>query len=173
MAEAVEDLGDWNLKAIGNQTNTLGRRSSLARPDIDPDVVMVTPGGEEQGARVGALRDRETQKLAIKPLRRRKVGNVQVDMPDVGLRQWFGDRGFVRDRGEQRIEIQSPGHHRNLAVAPGPLGSRQIRIKFNAIAVRITEIDRFADAMIGGSGYRIAADRPGADMPGPRPRRPE
>ena len=121
MAKAVEDFGDRNLKAIGNQSDTVGRGNSVARPDVDSNMVMVTAGSEEQGPGVRALRDRQTQELTVESFRHLEIGDVKVDMPNVGFGWWFHRCGFVCRLCEQIVQIQRFGHHCNLTVTPGPL----------------------------------------------------
>src|SRR2546426_7417322 len=42
-----------------------------------------------------------------------------------------------------------------MTVAPDPLRTRTVHIKLHAVSVRITEINRFTHAMVGGAGNWI------------------
>src|SRR6516164_1975259 len=52
MPQAIEDFGDWNLEAIRNQSHTVGWCGRFARPDVGPNMVVITAGGKEQRPRV-------------------------------------------------------------------------------------------------------------------------
>ena len=84
-------------------------------------MVMITAGSEEQRSGVRPLNNSQTQKLTVESFRHREVGDLKVDMTDLGPGWWFHRRGFVCRLCEQVVEIQRFAHHCNLTVTPGPL----------------------------------------------------
>src|SRR6266540_3208845 len=60
------------------------RRRTLARPGVEPDVMVVAAGGDEEGARVSADRDVEAERAGVEGLGGRQGADVQVDVADAG-----------------------------------------------------------------------------------------
>src|SRR5579859_2725002 len=118
-------------------------------------MVMVSAGGKEQGARVRALRHSQAQEFTVESFCGSKVRNVEMDVAQ------FRGRGkscrrLGRKCGKQVVEIQRRSYHRNLVIVPLPLSTGTIRIKLDAISIRIVEVNRFTHSVIGRPRDRIA-----------------
>lgn len=63
-----------------------------------------------------------------------------------------GERGRGIKFGEQAVEVEPIGDHGDAAVwRAWPLVDGAIAVEFDAVAVRIAEIERLADAVVGGT----------------------
>ncbi len=125
-----------------------GRRSnSVPAPDVEAQVVVVTPGGDKRRGGQQCLH-LEPDQIAIEAQSLRDVAYVQVQVPDA---QAVADRSlqaFFEHRDEPlRVQRSRP------AVIPEvrrPLVARTVGGELDAVTVGISQIDRFMGAVVGG-----------------------
>src|SRR5437660_1680773 len=86
-SETIKDFRLWNFQTIRDQSAAVARWRLIAGPGVDGQVVMVTPGGKEQRARIRTLRHSQAEKFVVEPLGGSQVGHMQVNMAEVSLRR--------------------------------------------------------------------------------------
>ena len=129
-----------------------GRRRSLAGPRVDADVVVVAAGGEEQRAGVAADGDLEAERAGVEVLGRGELGDVEVDVPDPrshGHPVRLGVCGL--QLAEDAVEVERQGVHLQLAVGVAPLLARAVPVDLDPVALRVAEVERLADQVVGGA----------------------
>src|SRR5882724_6719720 len=93
----------------------------------------------------------EAQYLVIEPLRIGEIANTQVHVTEFGAdRSKWGVHSLVTifNLREEAVEINWIEGHLNLSIDPCPLRAGPIPIEFQAIGIRIVEIERLTDEVI-------------------------
>jgi hypothetical protein len=88
-AQGFGQLGpSWIQDGDMVKAGRAGRRrlTTGAFPSIEPDVMVVTTGGQERCLRAESLRDLETKHIAIEYERAFQIGYLQMNVPDADLR---------------------------------------------------------------------------------------
>ena len=80
-----------------------GRLAALAVPGVEADVMVIPPGGQENGTAAIALRDLKAEDAGIEGKRTVQVGHLEVDMADPGGGRGDVGHGLSLDRGETDI----------------------------------------------------------------------
>ena len=82
------------------------------------------------------------------------------------------DRGGASELREQIVEVERKRGHLQHAVLLRPLAARPIVVELDAVAVRVGEVERLADQMVGGAVEAGAglgeADERLSELPGGR-----
>src|SRR5258708_19953956 len=91
-------------------------------------------------------------------LRAVKVGEVEVHVPEGSV---AGELllGLVRN-SQQPFEIQVVGADVQPAAWVLPFTARAVRIDLDAVSLRVVEVKRLADEVVGGAGERPALLHP-------------
>src|SRR5262245_24907122 len=126
------------------------RRRADAGPRVETDVMMVAARRDEQRARAIALHQIESQHIGIEPLSLVQVRHVQMHVPDDGAAGEAGACPASRVR-QQPLQIEWIRAHAQVVANEWPLDARSIAIDLDAVAVRIGEVDRLADAVVRGA----------------------
>jgi len=139
------------------------RRRANASPCVEPDVMVISARRHEQSARSVTLHQIEAEHVDVEPPRVVEARDLQVNVADrgAGSQAVFRGPGSV---GQQAIDVERLGHHLEAAATERPLAARPVSIDLDAVAVDVGEVQRFADAMIGGALH----DRVGFDEPSKR-----
>src|SRR6476469_1292684 len=99
--------------------------------------MVVAAGRHEQGARIAAHRDGESQRAGVEALSGRQVSDVQVDVADAGTRWHRGGGVLPAELAEQAVEVERECVHLELAVADGPLLARAVAVELDPVPLRI------------------------------------
>ena len=116
--------------------------------------MMVAVGREKYRAGIGAGRDREPELGRGEFLSDREIGDAEVDVPERGGGRQAG-RARIGRGGEQLGNVERAGEHHKFTVALRPSVARAVRVDLEAVAIRIGEIDRGADAVVGQALDRV------------------
>ena len=133
-----------------------GGAGALPGPDVDADVVVVAPRGEEQGTRIAAHGDVEPQHTGIELLRGGEVRDLQVDVSDPRPGGSMG-RLALALLGEQGVEVERQRRHLDLSVDATPFLARAVAVYLDPVALRVGEVEGLADEVVGGSGERATS----------------
>lgn len=118
--------------------------------------MVVAAGGEER--RGGQLRlFLEAERVAVERRGAGHVGDLQVHVPDAGVRRDRGG-GLVERLREQVLEVERQGGHVQAVAVAGalPALARSVGVELDAEAVGVAEIQRLGDAVVGGALERPA-----------------
>ena len=78
-----------------------------------------------------------------------------------------GDSPGAGRLGQERLHVERPRHHRDLAVRVArPFLAWAVAVELDAVSVRVAQVERLADAVVGGTveldpGRRQPAQRVG------------
>ena len=143
------------------------RRRADARPGVQPEVMVVAAGGDEDRARAEALRQLEAEHADIELLRFLELATRRCTWPIVVP---LASAPLSPSRsGSARTPSKSSGSApiRSWPRVVGPLLARAIAVDLDAVAVGIGEIQRFADAVIGRALQHRPRSRPGGGASAP------
>src|SRR6185295_11628210 len=90
----------------------------------------------------------EPKPLVVEPLRFVEIAHIEVHMTDCRARRRAGPR-LTSSRGDDAVDVERFGGHRQLAVGFAPRGARTVGVNLDPETVWIGEVQRFADEMIG------------------------
>ena len=133
---------------------------AAALPRVQADVVVVAAGGQEGGRRELRLLV-EAERVAVEGGRAGHVGDLQMHMTDAGL-------GRASRRGARPWDCASRSSTSNGSVTmftpwpsggPLPLRARPVRVDLDAQSVRIAQVQRLGDAVVGRAVDRPAGAR--------------
>src|SRR5438093_1626898 len=65
VSETIKNFRLRNFQPIRDQSDAVARWRLIAGPGVDGQVVMVSPGGKEQRARIRTLRHSQADKFAV------------------------------------------------------------------------------------------------------------
>ena len=152
LADRVErrGVGDDDFEPL-DAAAPAGRGASGV-PTVQADVMVVLAGGDERRAGVTLVADAHTERVDVEIPRPGHVGGFEVDVAEVGA----GGRALVAGGvvGE-RTEVQRERVHRHPAVVgPRPLLARAVAVDLDAVALRVAEVQRLADEVVGRAGER-------------------
>ena len=143
-----------------------GRRAG-AVPGVEPDVVVVAAGGHEQRARIAPDRDVEAEHAVVEGLGLGDVGHLEVDVPDSCARRRLRlELGCVAKLVDQTVEVERQGCHLQAVTRTRPLLTRAVAVDLDPVPIRVRQIERLADQVVGGAVERPA----GLGQPGQRER---
>ena len=132
---------------------------AVAVPDIGADVVVIAARRHE-GRAAAPPRQIETERAAIELLGLFDVADAQMDVADAqALRRRRIGRGRRIDLAQDRLDVELLGRHHDQAVLALPALARPVVVDLDAVALGIVEIERLADAVVGGAGDRHAVAR--------------
>jgi len=124
-------------------------RSPDARPGVQADVMVVAAGRREQRSGVPPHGHVETQRVDPEGLGHREVGDLQVHVAEHGA---LGHLRLVRipsGLGEQALEVERQRRHLELAARVGPLLARAVAVQLDPVPLRVGEVQRLADEVVG------------------------
>jgi hypothetical protein len=128
-----------------------GGRDARAAPDVDRDVVVVAVGGQERG-RGHARHHVEAERVAVELEPALDVADVQVQVADDHARIGGGDDRLAGDEVEQPVQVERLGAAVPAGVGEvGPDLARPVGGELDLVAVRVGEVDRLGDAVVGGA----------------------
>src|SRR5690606_10713838 len=129
--------------------------STGALPGIGCNMVVIAPGGHEDGPVSIGLNGFEAEFIVPEGFGLLRIANAQMHMAhDRILRGKSPFSAFLLDDIEQIADIKRIGAHGHAITIPLPLVMRTVGIDFDAIALGIGQIDGFAHLVV-----RRAADR--------------
>ena len=110
---------------------------------------MVIAAGAEESGPLPGCNDVEAKDAMVELDRFLHVGNLQVHMAGAGARRERVRRVRLALRfPKQVLQVQGVGCHPDSAVIPPPLVTRPVAVDFDPIAVRVGEIQGFADQVV-------------------------
>src|SRR5262245_30808260 len=113
-------------------------------------MMVVAAGRDEEGTRVAADRDIEAERAGVEGLGGAQIADVQVDVADPGAGWHAGVRILAAELIENAVEVERQGVHLEDAVAYRPLLTRAVAIELDSVALRVAQIERLADQVVGG-----------------------
>ncbi len=142
-----------------------GRRGRPGRaPGVQPDVVVVAAGRDEERAGVPAHRRLEAEDARPEGLGLGDVAHLQVHVPHRrSLRHALvGRAGHLP---EDPLDVEGKGGHSQLAVVVGPLVAGAVAVDLDAVALGVVQVEGLAHEVVGGAGegrtrVEDAAERP-------------
>ena len=144
-------------------------RGAGTLPRVRPQVVVVAAGSEERCLRPELSHQCEAEYVSVERDRLRNRGDFQMDMPHHGCRRQLakGLRGRV-EFAEDVLDVERKGRHPRADLSFPDL-SRAVPVNLDAVPVRVAQVERFADEMIGCPDERNAILRrmvdPAREMP--------
>ena len=139
-------------------------------PGVEAEVVVVAAGRDEQGARIAADRHVEAEHVAVERLglaRARRPGDgrgrssVPAGRPRAVRVPRRSSSAEQRRRGRAASSPSGAGPSRSR-----PLGARPVAVDLDPVAVRVGQVQRLADQVVGRAVERPA----GLGQPGQRQR---
>ena len=123
-------------------------------------MMVVAARREEQRPRIVPHGHFEAQGAAVEAVCLGEVGHLEVDVAQPGVRRHAVGTGRDRLRlACQRVEVQRQRRHPHPSVGVPPL-ARAITVDLDAVSLRVAEVERLADQVVG----RAAQPPPGADQ---------
>lgn len=133
------------------------RLSARALPRVEPDVMMITAGREENRAVSVTLRDLESKHVAIERERPLQVAHLQVHVPNAGFRVNRVAHGFcVQPKDEHRLHKRQNDSEVLKRVIPSPFERSRKIVGKHACSVARLHGQRFFRAMNSKLGLGIA-----------------
>jgi hypothetical protein len=136
------------------------RRRRVQAPRCSSPAMVVAAGREEERAGKAPGRFVEAEGPVVEGRREIEVADVQMHVTDYRTRRHAIPR-TIRPGLDQALEVERIDSHQDFAIARLPGTSRAVRVHFDTETIRIRQIQRFADEMIGRSRTRTNAKQMG------------
>jgi hypothetical protein len=119
--------------------------------------MVIAAGGDEQGARISADHHLEAEHAAVEGLGLGQLGDLEVGVTDAGAVRRDGlTLGLFAELAQEVAQVQRQGGHLQLAVLYPPVVVGAVAVDLDSVAVRVRQIQRLADQVVGGSVQRPA-----------------
>ena len=115
-------------------------------------MVVVAARRDEERAGVAADGDVEAERARPEALGGGEVGDLEVDVaerracghPQVGL--------VIAHLGKEALQVERQGVHLEVAAGDRPLCPGTVAVELDPVVLRVGEVERLADEVVGGAG---------------------